>query len=350
MAHNGGNPAAANVGAVGQSDHMPDNDNDDDAERRPLLLIDVDNVLNVAPGPRRPDADWQVHQARSYRGTEYTLHLNPEHGRWLTGLAELFELTWCTTWWRVANERIAPPIGLPTDLPAVPLPDTWSNVPLDYAAKTPHVRRYAAGRALAWIDDDIDDRDAEALTRLKPDDRSHLAGTQRCASALTLNVDPDVGLTEGHIERLRKWGELRLPGAMAQAALREERWQEMERTGGFLSDSDIASLGQSVRAALIGVQRPGGMRYPGFQLVDAQDNTKVVAPAWDRLRELLAPAGWDDEFLILWTAANNAYLQGGSPAHEIQDHPDAVTDALRYAVDQAVPDFVHPVDVTKHST
>lgn len=54
-----------------------------------MLLIDVDNVLNVAPGPRRPDGDWQVHEVRSYRGAEYTLHLNPEHGRWLTGLAEL---------------------------------------------------------------------------------------------------------------------------------------------------------------------------------------------------------------------------------------------------------------------
>lgn len=306
---------------------------------RPLLLIDVDNVLNVSPGPRRPNADWQVHKAQGPCGAEYTLHLNPEHGRWLTGLAELFELTWCTTWWRVANERIAPLVGLP-DLPAVELPDVWSNVPLNFSAKTPHVRRYAQGRALAWIDDDIDDRDAEALTRLKPDDRSHLPGTQRCASALTLNVEPDIGLTESHIERLRAWGELRGAGAMAQAALREERWQTMERTGGFLSESDIASLSQPVRASLVGVQRPGGMRYPAFQLVGVEA-AKVVPPAWHRLRELLAPAAWGDESLLLWVSAPNAYLDGRSPADEIKDHPAEVTEALRYAVTRAIPDFLH---------
>lgn len=281
-----------------------------------------------------------MHRLRDHEGVVYTLHINPVHGEWLTGLSDLYELTWCTTWWRVANDRIAPLVGLP-DLPALELPDAWPNVPRDISAKTPHVRRYAQGRALAWIDDDIDDRDAEALTRLKPDDRSPLAGTQRCVSALTLNVDPDVGLTEGHIERLRSWGELRLPGAMAQAALREERWQEMERTGGFLSASDIANLGQAVREGLVGVQRTGGVRYPAFQLVGAQDGVKVVPPAWDRLRELLAPAGWGDESLLLFVTAPNGYLEGRSPADEVQDHPADVTDALHYAATRAIPDFVH---------
>jgi len=116
-------------------------------------------------------------------------------------------LTWCTTWWRVANERIAPLVGLPTDLPAVRLPAAWSNVPLDFSAKTPWVRRRANGRAAAWVDDYIDERDSAALTRaVAIDDRSHLGRTQPCVAALALNVDPDLGLTEHHIEMLRRWG------------------------------------------------------------------------------------------------------------------------------------------------
>lgn len=180
----------------------------DDDSRRPLLLIDVDGVLNVQPGPRRPAGDWQTHRVQGPLVAEFLLHVNPVHGEWLIGLSELFDLTWCTTWWRVANQRIAPLVGLPTYLAAVPLPDAFSNVPPNYAAKTPWVRRHAHGRAVAWVDDDCDERDTEALIRvLGPDDRSHLAGTVACVAALALNVDPDIGLTADHVARLRAWGE-----------------------------------------------------------------------------------------------------------------------------------------------
>lgn len=126
-------------------------------------------------------------------------------------------------------------------------------------------------------------------------------------------------------------------GQAAQAALREQRWQELEGNGGFLSDAAVAALSPTVRDGLIGVQRPGGMRYPAFQVVDEGDGTWVVPPAWPRLRDLLAPAQWDDEFQIRWTVATNAFLDGDSPANEIQAHPADVTDRLRYAVDRAIP-------------
>lgn len=127
------------------------------------------------------------------------------------------------------------------------------------------------------------------------------------------------------------------PGALAQAALREERWREVETSGGMLSDQDVKNLDAATRSALIGVQRPRGMRYPRFQLVAGHDGMRIVSPAWTLLQELLAPAGWSDEFTLLWTLAPNAYLDGRSPTEEIQDHPDDVTDALRYAVERAIP-------------
>lgn len=126
-------------------------------------------------------------------------------------------------------------------------------------------------------------------------------------------------------------------GQAAQAALREQRWQKMESNGGFLSDAKVAALSPTVRDGLIGVQRPGGMRYPAFQVVDRGGGTWMVPPAWPRLRDLLAPAQWDDEFQIAWTVATNSYLEGDSPADEIQAHPTDVTARLRYAVDRAIP-------------
>lgn len=124
-----------------------------------------------------------------------------------------------------------------------------------------------------------------------------------------------------------------LPGEAAQAALREENWQEIERAGGMLSDDEVAALPPSVRDALLRVLRPEGMRFPRFQVIDGA----TVPAAWLALRNLLAPAQWSEENLLMWTLSPNAYLEGNSPAQEIQAHPADATPRLRYAVDRAIP-------------
>ena len=300
---------------------------------RPALLVDVDGVLNVQPGPRRPQADWRGHRVLDAREVEYTVYVDPRFGEWLNGLADRFELAWCTTWGAAANERVAPLLGLPTDLPVVPLPGTWTDVPVSHSAKTPYVRAWAAGRAVAWLDGNIDERDALVLKRKDSPD-----GSRPCIAALPLNVDHDIGLTEGHIETLRAW----LPGHEAQADLREENLQRMEATWGMLSAADVRSLtgraGDPASHGLLAVERPRGTVYPGFQLVAGEDGASRVPPAWIELRELLAPAGWSDANVLVWSAAVNGWLEGRTPAEEIRDHPDGVTSALRYAVERAIPE------------
>ncbi|MEV7431843.1 hypothetical protein AB0N29_19685 [Nocardioides sp. NPDC092400] len=161
-------------------------------------------MLNVQA--RAHEQEWQVHQVLGPGDRRtYELVLNPQHGQWLLDLAGLYDLTWATTWWTVANERIAPLLGLPP-LPAVPLPAAFGNRPDHYSAKTPHVRRWARGRALAWIDDDIDERDAIALTK---DWTGHRLEVMRAdpplAAVLTIGIDPTQGLQPGHISQLRLW-------------------------------------------------------------------------------------------------------------------------------------------------
>ncbi|MBM7508509.1 hypothetical protein JOE61_002323 [Nocardioides salarius] len=140
------------------------------------------------------------------------------------------------------------------------------------------------------------------------------------------------------------------PGHLAQAALREERWRDVEREWGMLAAVQVALLTgarpESARSltanlrrrkGMAGVKRRGGLLYPGFQFVRVAEDRVAVAPAWTTLRELLAPASWSDADVLAWAAAPNANLEGRSPAQEVHEHPASLSDALRNAVARAVP-------------
>ena len=170
---------------------------------KPLLLLDVDGILN----PDRKDRPgFEPHRVEDDLGRVYTLALSWAHGRVLTRLREDFDLTWCTTWWKVANERISPLMGLPDDLPAVPLPKRHDH-PIEGGAfwKTPHVRRYANGRPLAWFDDEVSERiDTEMLTGSfeRP---SIYADTPPVADACVIRVHSKWGLERKHIDQAKDW-------------------------------------------------------------------------------------------------------------------------------------------------
>ena len=88
---------------------------------------------------------------------------------------------------------------------------------------------------------------------------------------------------------------------------------------------------------MAGVKRRGGLLYPGFQFVGVGDDLIAVAPAWTALRELLEPAGWSDSDVLAWASAPNAQHEGRSPAQEVHEQPERVSDALRHAVTRALP-------------
>ena len=140
------------------------------------------------------------------------------------------------------------------------------------------------------------------------------------------------------------------PGHLAQAAIREERWRELEQTWGLLTSQQVATLTGNRperardltsnlrrRKGLAGIKRRGALVYPAFQFVTGKDGDLVVAPAWIALRDLTRPAQWNDADLLAWASAPNAWLEGRSPAEEIRDHPDEVSDALHNATRQALP-------------
>ncbi|MER7501018.1 HAD domain-containing protein [Nonomuraea pusilla] len=157
---------------------------------RPLLLVDVDGVLNPMG---RPAPDF-----RRYRCTlgavTYTVHLNPAHGTRLLDLALATgaELAWATTWQDHANEWISPRIGLPR-LPVVPIERRRSSEHGE-AAKTPSVAAYAGRRPFVWFDDQVWTEDEEYL-------RVH----RGLADFLLVRVDPEHGLTREHLALAQEW-------------------------------------------------------------------------------------------------------------------------------------------------
>jgi hypothetical protein len=155
---------------------------------RPLLLIDVDGVLNPFAARSCP-AGFTEHKLAGYK-----VRLNPAHGAALTALHDegLYELVWATTWEAQADSLIAARVGLPRGLPVIVFPkdDDYEG----WTWKLPAVRAYAADRPLAWLDDDLG-RDAEAWAR----DRSAAGIT-----TVLIGPNPGTGLVAAHFERLRR--------------------------------------------------------------------------------------------------------------------------------------------------
>ncbi|NUT46333.1 MAG: hypothetical protein HOV94_03285 [Saccharothrix sp.] len=190
---------------------------------RGLLLLDVDGPLNpyaAKPNARPPGYETFRYTPAGgwYTGRDVRRHkglrvwLNPGHGALLLELAAAtgLELVWATTWSHEANTLIAPAVGLP-ELPVIDFPDAdlerdeagharWSR---DGGWKWSAVVRYAAGRPLAWLDDEHDDTGARAAGATFDRDRAD-------SPTLLCHVDPYRGLQPAHLDRIRAWA-VRLP-------------------------------------------------------------------------------------------------------------------------------------------
>jgi hypothetical protein len=157
---------------------------------RPLLLLDIDGVISVfgfdptAPPPGR---------LRLVDGLPH--YLSDVAAGAIRGLANDFELVWCSGWEERADEHLPVALGVPAGLPHLVF-----GRPRGAPAQTParHWKLEAidafAGpnRALAWVDDAFD-ASCRAWATARP-------GPTRL-----LRTDPAVGITPGDADRLRDW-------------------------------------------------------------------------------------------------------------------------------------------------
>lgn len=152
---------------------------------RPLMLIDVDGVLNplgIKPRGHVPPG-FAAHDLVGLR-----VLLASHHGAWLSELAVDFDLVWATSWEHDADRLIAERVGLPRGLPVI----TFASPQTGWTSKLPDVIRFVGDCPVAWIDDDL----------------SHeVYGWADSRTVPTLLIQPDhrVGLTSAHIDRLREF-------------------------------------------------------------------------------------------------------------------------------------------------
>ena len=149
---------------------------------KPLLLIDVDGVLN-------PDlTNSQARRAGFVRrhALGYALWVSTAHGDWLRGMRDLYELVWATTWMDRANLYISPLVGLPH------LPVIEFDFDADGPTKIPGILRYVGDRPFAWLDDEVSTGQERLL------DASH-------DRHLLIRVDSRTGLLPEHIAAAREW-------------------------------------------------------------------------------------------------------------------------------------------------
>ena len=151
--------------------------------QKPLLLVDVDGVLNPWAAKQCPTGFTEHY----FPPHEEPARLNPIHGGWLRRLAGSYELVWATGWGDEANEHLPPILGIP-ELPVIRFP----AVPFEPAEKVPAVNAYVGERPTAWIDDALG-QDAWLW---------YLA---RKAPTLLVPIDPSIGWTEDVVDRLEDW-------------------------------------------------------------------------------------------------------------------------------------------------
>ena len=117
---------------------------------RPILAVDVDGVISIFGFDEPPGPD--VARFELIDGVVHCISLHA--GERLTRLAERFELIWASGWEEKANYYLPAMLGLP-ELPHLTFDGAarfgsahWKLGPLE---------EHCRGRALAWLDDNLDE-------------------------------------------------------------------------------------------------------------------------------------------------------------------------------------------------
>lgn len=152
---------------------------------KPVLAVDVDGVISLFGFDEPPAKE----QAR-FQLVDGIMHcISLAAGSRLQRLADHYELVWATGWEDRANDHLPQMLGL-AQLPYLSFDGTarfgsahWKLGPLD---------EYCRGRAMAWIDDNLDESCYEwARGRQEP--------------TLLVPTEPDLGLEETQTEALVAW-------------------------------------------------------------------------------------------------------------------------------------------------
>jgi hypothetical protein len=193
----------------GQRDRVHPEEGDHDVTARPLLLLDIDGVLNVfgawglvrGPGDREgrlvpPGDGYRVAHADGWN-----LLIPTEAQRWVARLEAHLDIVWSTMWEAKAVEHFAPIAGFGTtwdwiDFTAhagASLGERWGVGVGDH--KHAGIVATAGDRPAAVVDDDL-----APVTRLWASARE-----DEGIPTLTIKPDPAVGLTAADVDAVMEF-------------------------------------------------------------------------------------------------------------------------------------------------
>ncbi len=179
---------------------------------RPLVLLDVDGVLNAVPyfGRSEAWADWQVGEAAA-AGSRFRITWSPSVVNAVLSWRESADVQWLTTWGHDANASLRHLVGLP-ELPVAGThedaadpagaadAEAGAHAAVTPAAPDPLTGRWwkfdvvrrlvqeCPDRRIVWIDDDL---------ARQEDIRTWMRRTAQC---LLVAPEPSSGLTSAHLD------------------------------------------------------------------------------------------------------------------------------------------------------
>jgi hypothetical protein len=149
---------------------------------RPVLLIDIDGVLNVFGVAGCPEG---YSEFELFADDDEPARLCVLHGEWLRELSSQFDLAWASGWGFDAHRVLGPILGLEEFL-FVPMP----VIPFPPAGKVPAIAAFVGERSTAWLDDVV-----------TPEARA--GACERPAPTLLIEVRN--GLERRHVDELMTW-------------------------------------------------------------------------------------------------------------------------------------------------
>ncbi|WP_113716975.1 hypothetical protein [Arthrobacter dokdonensis] len=117
----------------------------------------------------------------------------------------------------------------------------------------------------------------------------------------------------------------------------EVAWKDMEAEFGLLSSIEVSkrvgsrspnrsyASEQRAKGNLLAVKRPGGFRYPGYQI---DPHERMIRPVMHELIETATAAGATEPDLALWLCVPTGYLDGDRPVDRLHE-PAVVAEAAR---------------------
>jgi hypothetical protein len=186
-------------------------------DERPVLLLDIDGVLNLFPQPRTmaervkgtaPEMrEHEVHRVRldDYQTVPYMIRIPSDLPSLIAQLSEHFDIHWYTMWNESANRVFAPLAGVPTfphfecdwvagreEFEAARSPE-WMRKHI-WIAKTPLIPGYVGSRPFLWVDDDSNEVDTLWL-------ESHPG----VGAFQLITVESHSGLTQAVVDEAVEW-------------------------------------------------------------------------------------------------------------------------------------------------